>query len=70
MPKIIRLSKKFKMVCPACGCKFSFRQSEVRRTWEPIDQEKLHCRDYKWIHWVHCPECDEKVYLNIESDAE
>lgn len=63
MPKILKRSKKFKTVCSTCGCKLSYRQSEIQ-IWEPIDQEKPR------YYWIRCPECDKRIYLNIESDAE
>ena len=67
MPKIIRRSKKYKTICPTCGCKLSYRKSEIH-TFSTMDEKRV---NYVDILRINCPECSHCIELDkITKDRE
>lgn len=53
--KIIKHGKEtFKVVCPICGCEFSYQAEDLK-------EDRFH------NHYVECPDCKQRVSHEYES---
>lgn len=61
MIKIIKLGEKKKIICPECGCYFSYEKEdiEISNIITPFSRFNI----FSYEKYISCPQCKEHIIL-------